>query len=317
MAAGGPAFISFEEGERHLDWLALAQALEAGHHLPRAETGVTYLTRGPDTAITLSAWIDGLGLAVKSAHVFPDAPRYGAPNINGGVYFYDDRTGALRAVLDFHLVTKWKTAADSLLGALKLARPASRRILIVGAGTVARSMVEAYGAGFPGAEVTIWNRSPARAAALAADYPGVEIATDLEAAVREADIISCATLANEPLIKGDWLRPGQHLDLIGAFLPDMREADDAALRRARLFVDTRADTMDNIGEIADPLARGVITQADVIADFHDLPKGTFRRESDEEITLFKNGGGGHLDLMTCAHILEVMGGGAFGEGNHD
>lgn len=303
----GPAFISYEEGERHLDWLAMAQALEAGHHLPRAEAEVSYLTRGEDTAITLSAWIDGLGLAVKSAHVFPGAPEHGAPNINGGVYFYDDRTGALKAVLDFHLVTKWKTAADSLLGALRLARTESRRVLIVGAGVVARSMVEAYGAGFPGCEFAVWNRSVEGAERLAAEYPGVEVVTDLEAAVRWADIVSCATLAKEPLIKGEWLRPGQHLDLIGAFLPDMREADDAAMRRARVFVDIRGDTMENIGELTIPLSRGVISEADVLADFYDLPKGIFRRESDEEITLFKNGGGGHLDLMACAHILEVCG----------
>ncbi|MDM8168397.1 ornithine cyclodeaminase [Roseovarius sp.] len=285
----------------------MAKALEAGHHLPRATAEVSYLTRGEDTAITLSAWIDGLGLAVKSAHVFPGAPAHGAPNINGGVYVYDDKTGALKAVLDFHLVTKWKTAADSLLAALKLARPESRRVLIVGAGVVARSMVEAYGAGFPGCTFRVWNRSVEGAERLAAEYPGVEVVTDLEAAVRWADIVSCATLAKEPLIHGEWLRPGQHVDLIGAFLPDMREADDAAMRRARVFVDIRGDTMENIGEIADPLARGVISEADVLADFYDLPKGMFRRESDEEITLFKNGGGGHLDLMASAHILEMCG----------
>ena len=302
-----PALISYAEGERHLDWLAMARALEAGHHLPRATAEVSYLTRGEDTAITLSAWIDGLGLAVKSVHVFPGAPEHGAPNINGGVYVYDDRTGALKAVLDFHLVTKWKTAADSLLGALKLARPESRRVLVVGAGVVARSMVEAYGAGFPGCAFRVWNRSVEGAERLAAEYPGVEVATDLEAAVRWADIVSCATLAKEPLIHGELLRPGQHVDLIGAFLPDMREADDAAIRRARVFVDIRGDTMENIGEIADPLARGVISEGDVLADFYDLPKRIFRRESDEEITLFKNGGGGHLDLMASAHVLEVCG----------
>ena len=305
-----PAFISFEAGKAVLDWLALARALEEGHSLPRAQANASYLNRAEDTAITLSAWIDGLGLAVKSAHVFPGNPGLGCSNINGGVFFYDDRTGVLKAVLDFHLVTKWKTAADSLLGALKLARPDSRRILIVGAGTVARSMIEAYGAGFPGAEFTVWNRSSDRAEALAAEYPGVTVATGLEAAVRQADIISCATLARAPLIKGDWLRPGQHVDLIGAFLPDMREADDDAMRRARIFVDTREDTMDNIGEIMDPIARGVITQDDVLGDFYDLPKGKLQRETEDDITLFKNGGGGHLDLMTCAHILAAWQNGA-------
>ena len=168
-------------------------------------------------------------------------------------------------------------------------------------------MVEAYGAGFRGCEFRVWNRSVEGAERLAAEYPGVKVVTDLEAAVRWADIVSCATLAKEPLIKGEWLRPGQHLDLIGAFLPDMREADDEAMRRARVCVDIRGDTMENIGELTIPISRGVISEADVLADFYDLPKGIFRRESDEEITLFKNGGGGHLDLMASAHILEVCG----------
>ena len=135
-----------------------------------------------------------------------------------------------------------------------------------------------------------------------------ELATDLEVAVQQADIISCATLARAPLIKGAWLRPGQHLDLIGAFLPDMRETDDDAMRRARIFVDTREDTMDNIGEITLPIASGAITETDVLGDFYDLPGGQFRRETDDDITLFKNGGGGHLDLMTCAHIMAAKGG---------
>jgi ornithine cyclodeaminase len=297
--------IPFAEGEARLDWLALTEALEAGHLLPRAEIGDTFLYRGGDTLLTRSAWIDGLGIAVKSATIFPGNPAQDKPTVNGGVSLYSDRDGTLEAVVDFHLVTKWKTAGDSLLAARRLARPEARVILIVGAGTVARSLVEAYSAAFPQARFTVWNRSTEGAARLARAHPKVTPVPDLEAAVREADIVASATMSTEPLIRGDWLRPGQHLDLIGAYRPDMREADDAALRRARIFVDNRKTVLDHIGELKTPLAQGVIAAGDVVADFYDLAGGGFGRRSAEEITLFKNGGGAHLDLMTGRYILQA------------
>ena len=299
-----PDFIDFDGGEARLEWLALTEALEAGHRLPRAETGNTYLYRDPDTIVSLSAWIDGLGIAVKSATVFPNNAETGKPCVNGGVCLYSDDTGILKAVIDFHLVTKWKTAADSLLATLKLARSGAENILIIGAGTVARSMVEAYRAGFPAAKFTVWNRSPERAEQLVSDHPGTKIVRDLEDAVRNADIVSCATMSTEPILMGDWLQPGQHVDLIGAYRPDMREADDEALRRARIFVDGRAMTMESSGELVIPLSSGILAPEDIVADFYDMPSGQFVRRSDDEITLFKNGGGAHLDLMAASYILD-------------
>ena len=176
-----------------------------------------------------------------------------------------------------------------------------------GAGTVAASLRQAYGALFPAARFVVWNRSREGAERLAARFPGMDVADDLEVAVRGADIITCATMATDPVIKGAWLRPGQHLDLIGAYRPDMREADDAALRRARIFVDSRATTIGHIGELKIPLASGVIAEGDVLADYYDLASCTFARRSEEEITLFKNGGGAHLDLMTARYVLDRVG----------
>lgn len=297
------SFIPFAEGEAPLDWLELTQALEEGHRLPRAEIGDTFLQRGSNTLLSRSAWIDGMGIAVKSATVFPGNPQEGLPSINGGVCLFSASSGTLEAIVDFHLVTKWKTAGDSLLGALKLARPESRRILVVGAGTVAHSLLEAYGAGFPDAEFTVWNRTTDHARALASRYPGTRVAEDLARAVRSADIISCATMAKEPILRGAWLHPGQHVDLIGAFRADMREADDEALRRSCIFVDSRGTTMGDIGEIRIPLSDGVIREADVVGDYYDIADGGFQRGSDDEITLFKNGGGAHLDLMASQYIL--------------
>ncbi|MGI3169437.1 ornithine cyclodeaminase family protein [Pseudooceanicola sp. C21-150M6] len=294
--------ISFEEGEAVLDWIGLTDALAAGHKLPKAEVADTFLYRAKDTLLTRSAWIDGLGVAIKAATIFPGNPAKGLGTVNGAMNLLSDKDGQLEAIIDFHLVTKWKTAADSLLGARRLARPDSETILIVGAGTVAASLREAYGALFPDARFRMWNRTIAKAEALAASYPNTEAVPDLRAAVEAADIITSATSGTEPVIMGDWLRPGQHLDLIGAYRPDMREADDTALQRAKIFVDSRETTIGHIGEIEIPIQQGVITPADIHADFYTLDD--FAR-APEDITLFKNGGGAHLDLMTASHILSA------------
>ncbi|SFL58117.1 ornithine cyclodeaminase family protein [Shimia aestuarii] len=294
--------IEFAEGEKNLDWIGLTDALAAGHHLPKAEISDSFLYRGKDTLLQRQAWIDGLGIGVKSATVFPGNPAQDVPMIHGAVTLFDDAHGRLEALLDFHLVTKWKTAGDSLLAARRLARPDSRKILIVGAGTVGRNLHAAYSAAFPEARFTVWNRTPENAAKMADEIDGLAVATDLETAVGEADIITSATMSTEPTLRGDWLQPGQHVDLIGAYRPDMREADDTALQRARVFVDSFDTTLDHIGELKIPLASGAITRDHVLADYYDL--GAFQRQSDDEITLFKNGGGAHLDLMTSRYILD-------------
>ena len=301
-------FIPFAEGEALLDWIGLTDAFAAGHKLPKAEIGDTFLYRGPDTLLSRAAWIDGLGIAVKTATVFPGNPAKGAPMINGGLNLYADADGVLEAIVDFHLVTKWKTAGDSLLGARLLARPDSRNILIVGAGNQGRALHAAYSAAFPDARFTVWNRTRANAAKMAAELPDLAIADDLETAVRQADIITSATMSTTPLIKGDWLQPGQHVDLIGAYRPDMREVDDTALLRARVFVDSFDTTIGHIGEINIPLETGTISRDHLIADYYDMDR--FMRTSDADITLFKNGGGAHLDLMTSRFILERWNGAA-------
>ncbi len=297
------SIIPFDEGEARLDWLSLCDAFEAGHRLPKAEIGDTFLYRDPDTLLSRAAWIDGMGLAVKSATVFPGNPKQGNPMINGSVSVFSDQHGALEAVIDFHLVTKWKTAGDSLYAARKLARPDSRKILIVGAGTVGRSLYQAYRAGFPNARFTVWNRTLANAEAMQADCPGLEITSDLEKAVRDADIVTSATMSTEPLLRGEWFQPGQHIDLIGAYRPNMREADDMALMRSKVFVDSFATTVGHIGEIRIPIEAGTIGRDHLVADYYEPER--FRRESASDITLFKNGGGAHLDLMTSRYILDM------------
>ncbi len=291
------------EAETLLDWGELADALVAGHRLPRAEITDSFIHREPDTLLNRSAWIDGMGMAVKTATIFPENPADRIPAINGAVALYCDDHGTLDAIVDFHLVTKWKTAADSMVAARLLAPEDADCILIVGGGQMARAMREAYGWLYPKARFLVWNRTPAKAEQIAAHFPNTLFVTDLESAVRASDIVSCATMSREPLIEGNWLASGQYIDLIGAFRADMRESDDEALKRARIFIDSRATVMDHIGELKIPLEEGVITPGDVVGDFYDIEAGAFTRAPDG-ITLFKNGGGAHLDLMTARHILE-------------
>lgn len=290
-----------KDAEALLTWPGLLDAFEAGHRLPKPDIKDLFVYRGPDTVLDRATWIDGLGALVKVATVIPSNAQRGLPTVNGSVTLYDDKTGELTALVDFHLVTKWKTAGDSLLSARRLARKDAKNFLLVGAGTVAKSMVQAYSSLFPDARFTVWSRSRASAASM-----GLPVADDLEQAVKSADVICTATMATEPLIRGDWLQPGQHLDLIGAYKPGMREVDDTAMARARLFVDARATTIHHIGELIDPLKSGAITESHIIADFYDDP-ATYTRRSDDEITIAKNGGGAHLDLMTASYIASMWG----------
>ena len=288
-----------KDAEKLLTWPGLLDAFEAGHRLPKPDIKDLFVYRGPDTVLDRATWIDGLGALVKVATVIPGNAQRGLPTVNGSVTLYDDKTGELTALVDFHLVTKWKTAGDSLLSARRLARKDAKNFLLVGAGTVAKSMVEAYSSVFPDARFTVWSRSRSSAEAM-----GLAVADDLETAVKAADVICTATMATEPLIHGDWLQPGQHLDLIGAYKPGMREVDDTAMSRARLFVDSRTTTIHHIGELIEPMKSGAITESHIVADFYDDP-ALYTRRSDDEITIAKNGGGAHLDLMTASYIAAM------------
>ena len=286
-----------------LDWLSLTEALAEGHRRAPAQIRDVLMGRGADRLLSRAAWIDGFGIGVKSVTVYPANPGAGRPSVQGAMVVFDDATGAPEAVIDNALITKWKTAGDSLLGARLLMRPGARRLAILGAGAVAESLIAAYGALIPGLEVRIWARRAEAAAALAARFAGMVAEADAAAAVGWADIVATCTMARDPILRGDWLRPGQHIDLIGAYTPEMREADDAVLRRGRLFVDSRATTIGHIGEVMIPMAAGVIGAGDVLGDLHELVAGRAGRASEDEITVFKNGGGAHLDLMTARWML--------------
>lgn len=305
-------YIGPEDVAGRLTWRTIVDALEAGHRLPRARIGDQLLERDSEALLTRCAWIDGLGMGVKSASVMPGNEAVGLPSVQAAMLVFADGTGTPEAVLDGTMVTDWKTAADSVLGARYLARPDSRKLLIIGAGKVAGMLARAYAELFPDLErIEIHNRSRRRADDLCEhlrrDGLPASRADCLPAAVADADIVATATMSRTPVLMGEWVSAGTHIDLVGGFTPEMREADDALIARAGLFVDCRETTLADVGDLAIPIESGLMRPEDIRADLYDLAAGAVARTDDAEITLFKNGGGAHLDLMTARVIMGVAG----------
>lgn len=305
------AVIAYDDALPHVTWQGSIEALRAGHLLPKAQLGDLFQGPADRTLLTRAAYIDGLGYGVKAVTVFDRNPQAGFDTVQGAMMFFEPTHGELSAMIDARIVTELKTAGDSVLGALALARKDSKNLLIVGGGTLARNLVRAYHSAFPElTSIAVWTRRSEQAATLAremtdAGYP-VKGVTDFAATAAAADIISTATMAREPVLRGDWVSPGTHVDLIGAYKSDMREADDALISKARLFVDSRDSTIRHIGELSIPIANGVITTEDILADHYDLAKGHAGRQSPEDVTVFKNGGGAHMDTMIAAYITRVV-----------
>lgn len=309
-------FVTAEEIHRVLTFEAVVRAMEAGHRRPRMET--RDLGMGDEKAyyVVRSAVDRGRALGSKLYTSFPDnltSGQDGLPAVQGMYVLFDGTNGRPVAALDGTAITWWKTAADSALGARMLAPGTPDTLTLVGAGAMAPWLVRAHRFARPSiARVLVWNRTRERAEDLAARLRGEGIAAervaDLETAIREAQVITSATRTHAPLIEGAWLRPGTHLDLVGGYTPETREADDEAARRARIFVDRRESAFQGVGDILQPIASGAIREADVLGDLYDLIGGGVPgRVASHDITLFKNAGGGHLDLMTAQAVMSELG----------
>jgi ornithine cyclodeaminase len=299
-----------------LEYRGLVEALRQAHAadvLP--DTRVQVLNDSGNEAnqfVALTAWSSGKFIAVKLVGIFPRNPQRvpPEPSVQGLVTLLSGETGQALMTCDGAALTFHKTAADSALAADLLARKDAEVLLVLGAGGLAPHVIAAHTAMRPSIRrVYVWNRTFARAEALAARLSHLAVSVtavqDLDAALPQADIISCVTMANEPLVKGALLKAGVHVDLIGAYMPQMRESDDDVARRAgQIFVDTRSGC-DGSGDVAQPIARGILRQEDVVADLFDLCTGRHcGRSSEQEITMFKNVGGGHLDLFTARYLYQ-------------
>ena len=305
-------FIDAVQVHTSLDWPSLIEAMRIAH-TDAASPQLDDMLLGPaeTSMLVRGVFFPGAGLGVKAVSVFPGNRECdpALPAVQGMFLLFDKDDGRLLAAIDGAAITPWKTAADSALGSQLLSATDVRLMVMIGAGTMARPLIEAHLSVRPSIEkVLLWNRTRGNAEALAATLGDlrrdIQVVDDLSDAVRWADLVCSATFAAEPHIKGEWLKPGAHVDLVGAFRPDMREADDETLKRGHLFVDARATTISHIGELMIPLKNGVITEADVEGDFFDLCSLPPTNRQSTDITVFKNGGGAHLDLITARLIYE-------------
>ena len=282
---------------------ALGEMFRSGCEMPVRHHHDMAVPGEPDaTLLLMPAWVPGKYSGVKIAHVVPGNASRNLPAVSASYLLSDGATGQALALVDGGELTAHRTAAASALAARALARRDADHLVVVGTGRLSLNLIGAHAAVRPIRKVSIWGRSLDKASSIArhaASEYGVnaEGVTDLEEACRTADIISAATLSETPLILGEWLQPGTHVDLVGAFKPSMRECDDEAVRRSSVFVDTREGCTKEGGDIVQPLANGTLSLADIKADLYELARGQHTgRSSDEEITLFKSVGAALEDL---------------------
>ncbi|MDO6428360.1 ornithine cyclodeaminase family protein [Thalassotalea sp. 1_MG-2023] len=261
------------------------------------------------TLLIMPAWQSGEVAGVKLVTVAPENAAKNLPSIQGSYLLFDVDDGQLIAIMDAPAITAKRTAAASALASSYLSRTDSETLLIIGTGTLASQLIEAHASVRPIKQVKVWGRTLEKAqlicdkvAHLAIDCQAV---SDIEGNIADADIISCATLSQSPLIKGEWLVPGQHLDMVGAYRPDMREMDDDCVRRAAIYVDNIESALRETGDLAIPLADGVITLSDIQADLFSLcKKEQVVSRSASQITLFKSVGHALEDLAAAKLVAE-------------
>ena len=316
--------ISAAEVDRALTFSGLVETLRTAFHDGAVQPVRHHHTvERPDgaasTLLLMPAWTDlnaaGTSrdghIGVKIVTVSPDNNAIAKPAVMGLYLLLDGKTGEPQALIDGQRLTQWRTACASALAASSLAREDASRLLVIGAGALSPFLAKAHSAVRPITSIRIWNRTLANAEKVAADLRAeglpAEAATDLEAELAEADIVSSATISNEPLVRGARVKPGAHIDLVGGFTPTMREADDAAITRARVYVDTRAGATKEAGDIVQPLASGALSHEAIIADLHELARGQKRgRESAEEVTLFKSVGAALEDLAAGIAVYKAL-----------
>jgi ornithine cyclodeaminase len=303
---------SADEVHAALPWADLADALEDAFIAGVTEAPLRHVhpLQGDGSLLLMPAW-SPQALGVKLVTVMPGAASRGAGTVQASYLLMDRATGVPLALIDGEALTLRRTAAASALAAQHLARHDAQRLLIVGTGRLAPWMARSHVALQPElSHVEVWGRNADAAEdvveALREEGIDAEVALDLRSAVEKADLISCATTSREPLVRGAWLREGVHLDLVGAFRPDMREADDDAILRARVFVDTRAGALSEAGDLTQPIERGLITREHVVAELAQLLRGEVPgRASDDDVTLFKSVGTALEDLAAARLVAGI------------
>ena len=261
------------------------------------------------TLLLMPAFHPGKDLGVKIVTASPNNGQHHLPAIQGVYIYLDAQKGNVKAILDAKVLTATRTACASALASSYLSRPDSSTLLMLGTGALATNLIRAHASVRPITKVYVWGRNSEKSQAVCEDlkdFPfSCEAVESIESVIHKADIISCATLSKTPLVLGKWLQEGQHLDLVGAYKKDMREADDEAITKASVFVDTFQGGLKESGDIVIPLATNVITKADIKADLFELCSNAKQgRTSAKEITFFKSVGHALEDLVAASYYFQ-------------
>ncbi|GLR84472.1 ornithine cyclodeaminase [Bradyrhizobium iriomotense] len=301
------------EVEAGLDYIRLIDALaesfrRGGEAMPVRQSYDVGTSDKPGHLLTMPAWERGKALGVKLVTVFPANASRGLGAVSSLYTLFDGTTGQPRAMIDGEALTNRRTVAASALASRYLSRPNSKTLLVIGTGRIAACLPAAHRAARPIERVLAWGRNPQRAQAFADTLSrqgfATEAVTDLPAATAAADIVSCATTSVEPIVLGRHLKPGTHLDLVGAFTPKMRESDDEAVCRSRVFVDTYGGALAEAGDLLQPIAAGRWDAARICGDLHELTSGARPgRLEESEITLFKSVGAASEDLAAASLLV--------------
>lgn len=268
------------------------------------------MTDTPSTLLLMPAWQDGSFLGVKTVTISPHNGEQNLPTLQGVYLLFNAQDGSPLATFDASAITGRRTAAKSALASSFLSREDSEVLLMVGTGALSTELIQAHCTQRPIKEVIIWEHTKGKGQKVIDRLPDMEqsfrVISDLSKGVPEADIISVATLSVEPLIRGEWLKPGQHVDTVGAYRTDMREADDEVLRRSVLYID-HDDAYHETGDLAIPLKNGVIQKEDIKATLFELCKGDMKgRKEDDEITFFKSTGHALEDLSASLFVYRQI-----------
>ena len=308
-------FISENEINNSLDWSTAINVLRDRHNKPRCHLENSLLNEPDRFILTRTANVADLAAGVKVAMVKPDKTSWNPPQKAEQAIFIliDCSNWTIKCILDGVPITAWKTAADSALGSSILSRENSKTMLMVGAGHISRHLIEAHLCARQQIQtVQIWNRTHEKAVQLSESLSKLNnrvnfiAVRDLADAASNADIICCATNSNKPLILGDWITPGTHIDLVGAFNSTMREVDDQLICNARVFVNCRDTTIDHCGDLVIPIKSGVLNREAIQADLYEMVKWPQYLRKKNETTVYKNGGGGHIDMMIAEHVYQTL-----------
>lgn len=309
-------FIDNEFIESHTDFEELIHMLRSGFSEKSVETPMRHHHDYPNpkenidsTLLLMPSWEAGEDLGVKIVSVSPNNGKYGLPSIQGSYLYHNAHTGSLNAIFDAKALTAKRTAAASALAASYLAHPEASSLLMLGTGALSANLIKAHSTVRPLGKVFVWGRDYNKALKIANSFEkgGLEVmpVKDYIPYISECDIISTATLSKDPLIPGNQLRKGQHLDLVGAYKKDMREADDDCVLRSSIFLDTYQGGLKESGDIVIPLKKGLIKPTDIKADLFELCSGGhLGRQFPDEITFFKSVGHASEDLFGARYYFQ-------------